>query len=282
MIFRDSISIINHIEILYYLYTKSQAMKTPYLLIPLSLLFLLLPFLGQSQCDPMTGEQCPDPENNGQVCPDSLVPGYLHQFYSQVATIKPPAVYYKPPDSTVVPLHHVKLMEVGNLPPGLSWQSNTTDSNFVAGQYYCVLMEGQPQAIGDYPLKIKVGVYVIILQGWDPVWVGDVVDSTSLMISIYDDSGIPGINQTGISSTQASPNPFRDQTNITFVSDKPGQVSFEVFTLTGEKIFGDAMMSQKGENELIFNGQNLSPGSYLYVIRSGDLKTSGILVKEQR
>lgn len=251
---------------------------SPYLLVPL---FLLLPFLGQSQCDPMTEEQCPDPENNGQVCPDSLLPGYLHQFYSQVATIKPPAVYYAPPDSTVINIDHVQLLEVGNLPPGLSWQSNTTDSIFIAGQYYCVLMEGQPEAAGEFPLRIKVGVYAIILPGWPPVWVRDVVDSTSLTISIYDDTGIPGNNHPGILSTHALPNPFRDKTSITYVSDKTGQVSFEVFSLTGEKVFSDAFMAQKGENELIFNGQNLSPGSYLYVIRAGEQKISGMMVKEQ-
>lgn len=230
-----------------------------------------------SQCDPATPEECPDPENNGQVCPDSLEAAFINQFYSQVATIKPPAVYYLPPDSTEINLHHVKLMEVGNLPEGISWQSNTTDSVFNAGEYYCILMEGTPGSAGAYTLRIKVDVYVLFFG--TPVKVATVVDSTSLTLVVVDDSGIRGNENVSFFVRHNIPNPFQDETRIEYFSEKPGPVSFEVYSLLGKRVYSGQLDAGKGDNFLIFNGQSLPKGSYFYVLRTGSYQTTGIMIR---
>jgi hypothetical protein len=248
-------------------------------------LLLILPICLASlssfaQCTPSTPEECPDPENNGQVCPDSLAVSYIGQLYSQVATIKPPAIYFLPPDSTEITLHHVKLMEVGNLPPGLTWQSNTPDSIFNAGEYYCVLMEGTPDSAGEYHLRIVVDVYVVILPGWPPVNVATVVDSTSLTLVVVDDSGINGDGTTSLLARQNVPNPFQINTRIDFYSEIAGPVDFEVYSILGQKVYYRQIIAFHGENSLIYNGQTLPEGPYFYVFRFAGNKSTGIMIRK--
>jgi hypothetical protein len=246
-------------------------------------LLLLLPIYllsqnGYSQCTPATPEECPDPENNGQVCPDSLIVAHVGQFYSQVATIKPPAIYYLPPDSAEITLHHVKLMEVGNLPSGLTWQSNTTDSVFNAGEYYCVLMEGTPDSVGEYHLRIVVDVYVLLFN--TPVYVTTVTDSTSLTLVVIDDAGINGDDQSSLVARHNIPNPFQSITRIDFYSKISGSVDFEVYSILGQKVYNQPLIAFRGENSLVFNGQMLPEGPYFYVFRSAGYKSTGIMIRK--
>jgi hypothetical protein len=247
-------------------------------------LLLLLPIYllcqnGYSQCTPATPEQCPDPENNGQVCPDSLSVAHVGQLYSEVATIKPPATYMMA-DSSLIDLHHVKLMEVANLPEGITWQSNTSDSIFIAGEYYCVLMEGTPVLAGDYPLRIVVDVYVVVIPGWPPIKVATVTDSTSLTLVVINDAGINGDHQSPLVVRHNIPNPFQRYTRIAFYSEISGSVDFEVYSLLGKNVFHQNIIAVRGENSLVFNGQTLPEGPYFYVFRSAGYKSTGIMIRK--
>ncbi|MCK9398722.1 MAG: hypothetical protein M0Q51_01855 [Bacteroidales bacterium] len=251
---------------------------------PLTFYLLLLSFCfaamtAWSQCEPASPEQCPDPENNGQVCPDSLTVARIGQLYSQVATIKPPAIYLME-DSTEIELHHVKLMEVGNLPAGITWQSNTIDSIFTAGEYYCVLMEGAPVLAGDYPLRIVVDVYVVVVPGWPPIKVATVTDSTSLTLVVVDDAGIKGNENTSLFVRQNIPNPFQCNTRIDFHSEIIGTVDFEVYSILGQRVYDQQIIAIRGENSLIFNGQMLPEGPYFYIFRSARYKSTGIMIRK--
>jgi hypothetical protein len=239
--------------------------------------FNLLAFNSFSQCEPLTPEQCPDPENNGQICPDSLEAAFVGQFYSQVATIKPPAFYYLPPDSTLITLHHVKLTEVGNLPDGLNWQSNTPDSVFTAGEYYCVLMEGTPDSAGQYPLKITVDVYVLVFGV--PVKAATVTDSTSLSIAVIDNSGINDLVKSPLSILQNAPNPFRDETRIIYYSDRPGILDFEVYSSQGQMVHSQKAEATRGENYLVYHGKSLAAGLYHYILKADGFKVSGTIIR---
>jgi hypothetical protein len=239
--------------------------------------FSLLKFNSFSQCEPMTPEQCPDPENNGEVCPDSLEAAYINQFYSQVATIKPPAVYYLPPDSTEINLHYVKLMNVGNLPEGITWQSNTPDSIFTAGEYYCVLMEGTPVLAGIYPLNITVDVYVLVFG--TPVKVATVVDSTSLNVLVIDNSGINDHSLSTLAGVHNVPNPFAGETSFTFWSEQDQAFIFEIYSQDGRKQYSEDFFAFRGSNNIIFNGQHLAKGMYFFRLRSEDEQVSGIMIR---
>jgi hypothetical protein len=244
----------------------------------ITFLFLLnlVAFSAFSQCEPMTPEECPDPENNGQVCPDSLESAFINQFYSQVATIKPPAVYITE-DSLEIDLLHVKLMEVGNLPEGLSWQSNTNDSIFLAGEYYCVLMEGTPVSVGEHQLRIVVDVYISFFGV--PVKVATVTDSTSLSLSVIDNSGIFSGKRSSENMALNLPNPFRDKTVITFDNRRAGAVELSVYDLVGKCIFCDRFQAVAGKVEYLFDGKSLAPGTYLYRLRWEDQAAGGIMIR---
>lgn len=239
--------------------------------------FNLLAFNGFSQCEPMTPEQCPDPENNGQICPDTLDMAYLNQFYSVTATIKPPVNYYLPPDSTLISLHHVKLTEVGNLPPGLTWQSNSPDSIFVAGEYYCVQMEGTPDSAGVFPLKITVDVYVLVFGV--PVKAATVTDSTSLFITVIDNSGIHETSQSELTVRQNVPNPFHNITTVEYILERPAIIEFEVYTMQGKRVHYEKLNSLKGINSLTFDGRYLSPGTYFYKLKSDLYQSGGMMIR---
>jgi hypothetical protein len=270
-----------HIEILSVNFTsKSMRMKLKIFTLILFIAISAVNISSFAQCTPETPEQCPDPENNGQICPDSLTAGYVGQAYSQVATIKPPLQYYLPPDSTLITLHHVRLMEVGNLPPGLSWQSNSPDSNFTAGDYYCVLLEGTPDSAGEYHLRIVVDVFVVILPGFPPVDVATVTDSTSLTINVIDNSGINGPYDKSLLTRNCFPNPFQRNTRIDFYSGISGSVTFEVYSILGRKVYHQQINAIKGENSLVFDGQGLPEGTYFYIFRSSGYKSTGIMVRK--
>jgi hypothetical protein len=238
---------------------------------------VFLSFTTFPQCEPASAELCPDPENNGQVCPDSLVGGFVGQPYSQVATIKPPPTYdYQGID---VPLDHVQLMGVGNLPAGITWVSNAPDSIFATGNYYCVLMEGTPLVAGDYALRIVVDIYAVIFPETPPIYLKTVTDSTSLILVIQDNFGIGEPDKIPLAVSAITPNPFNGETRISFYTEKAGMLDFELFSPLGRKVFAEKMKSERGENTYILDGSAISPGSYLYVMRSGNCRASGMLVK---
>lgn len=243
-------------------------------LLVIAILGIMLP-QGQAfaQCVPADSTECPDPENNGEICPDTLAPGYLGQFYSQVATILPPLTYG---DTIVVTLHHITLVAVDSLPNGITWQSNAPNNEFMAGEYYCILLEGTPDTIGTFPLRIVVDVYIIILPGFPPVYAGQIIDSTSLVMEVFDPSGI---SQPGpVTVTGVIPNPFRQETSISFTNGRSEVVSFEVYDLTGHRIFDEQLPATPGENTYIFRNPGLRPGHYIYVIRSAGARVGGAMV----
>ena len=249
-------------------------MRNAILLFAAFLLFLSLDAF--TQCEPMTPEECPDPENNGQVCPDSLEIAFINQFYSQVATIKPPAVYITP-DSIEINLLHVKLMEVGNLPEGIAWQSNSPDSIFVAGEYYCVLMEGTPVEAGDYALRITVDVYISFFG--TPVKVATVTDSTSLTLSVVDDSGIFNGKYSSAYLAQSRPNPFQNVTRISFENESEGFIGLKIYDLVGNCVFSDRFYALEGKMEYEYDGSSIPGGTYLYRLIFDDHTAGGIMIK---
>jgi hypothetical protein len=219
-----------------------------------------------SQCEP---QECPDPEGNGEVCPDSLPTGYLNQLYSQVATIVVPEQ-----DTNGVDLHHLELVSVDSLPPGIGWISNDPENFFLADSSYCILMDGTPTDTGTYYLRIVVDIYVSIL-GF-PVFAGQVTDSSSLSVTIIDNTGIEEDMLTTIGNY---PNPFSDWTGIRYEIKQPGEVTFEVYSLLGEKIHELRASARRGSNTILFNGEDLSPGLYIYVIRSGGQRITKRMIR---
>jgi hypothetical protein len=228
------------------------------------LAFVLISYNAVAQCDPLGADQCPDPENNGEVCPDTLTPGFLNLPYNVVATILPPA------SDTVmgvpITIHHIVLDSVGNLPTGLSWESNATGNEFYPGIYYCILMQGTPTLADTFNLKIYIGVFIDFLG--TPVYGGQVIDSTSLSMIIIDNTGITEQQDDDFYIVGSYPNPFTTWTSIRYFTEEPGPVEFELYSMMGKLMDSRQTMAQKGENYFHYQGENLAPGTYFYRLKS--------------
>lgn len=233
----------------------------------------------QAQCIPGDSLSCPDPENNGEVCPDTLPNATVNQLYHQEFTILAPPEYHDTTSGITVDLHHIKILDVGNLPPGITWVSNTEDSVFMVGTYYCVLMEGTPAETGDYPLEIQVEVYINFFG--TPVLADTVIDSTSLAIKVIEESGFIEYGFSSLQILESYPNPFFSSIDILFNVAKPGEITFEIFDLLGTIIHSETIEAHLGENRLKFDGTKLKAGIYFYSISDSRSTITRRIIKTQ-
>lgn len=239
-------------------------------------------FLAQAtfgQCTPGDSLSCPDPENNGEVCPESLPNAMVNQLYQQEFTILAPPAYHDSLTGFNIDLHHIKLLDVGNLPPGISWISNTEDSVFMVGTYYCVLMEGTPTETGEYPLEIQVEIYVNFFG--TPVLADTIIDSTSLKIDVIEESGLKETRLFTIQSLETFPNPFDSQVEIVFNLTEPEEITIEVYNMLGKIIHSEIIKANFGENKLQFDGSKLKPGIYFCSLGDSRNALSRRIIKTQ-
>lgn len=228
-----------------------------------------------AQCTPADSVGCPDPENNGEICPDSMAVAIYGIAYSEVVTILAPPVYMYL--GNPVPINKIVLNDVSNLPPGITFATNAAASTFYPGTRYCILMSGTPSATGTYTLKIKVGVYITFLG--NPVYVGEQVDSTSLSMIVLPATSIDEQDRSLTSQVSLQPNPFDHQTSIGFYSQHQQQAVLEVINLLGEVVCRESMVAVPGRNKFLFDGSSLKPGVYQTNVFIGDARLNGKLVK---
>ncbi|MBP6977346.1 MAG: T9SS type A sorting domain-containing protein [Bacteroidales bacterium] len=232
-----------------------------------------------SQCTPGDGITCPDPENNGQVCPDSLQAAFAGRLYSQSFTILAPPVYVTP-ESDTIQLHHITLVELANLPPGFTWQSNSVTNEFMIGTYYCVLMEGTPAVAGKYPLHITVGVYVKPFPTLPPILVATVTDSTSLFLEVkWDPNGLNTPSEKPLTILGPNPNPFSGSTLIGIHTDTPGMINLHIYDLVGQLRYTELLPTRQGDNYFAFDGRSMTRGMYFLKISTGNFATAVRLIK---
>lgn len=225
-----------------------------------------------AQCTPMGPDECPDPENNGEICPDTLEIGFINQLYSEAITILAPAA-----DTTGVQLHHLTLVDIGNMPPGMTWESNAPGDEFFPGIYYCVLLEGTPTVADTFPLRIVVDIYVNVF-GF-PVYAGQIIDSTSVAMIIVDNTGLAAGHDPAFYIRGNYPNPFTTWTSIEYYAETPGPVEFELYSIIGRLVDAKTAHAMKGQNYLHYQGEHLQPATYFYRLKSGQKTATGRLVR---
>ncbi len=82
--------------------------------------------------------------------------------------------------------------------------------------------------------------------------------------------GIEELDANRFELIQNFPNPFSSYTTIAFSTPKATEVSFDVYDLTGRKLFSDQLSTRQGINEYIFEAADFSAGVYFYTITNGD------------
>ena len=232
----------------------------------LLLSLIIIPFIGMS----IAKSQCvPDPQyTTPGVHPDSAT-GLPHAFagvdYSTVMTLKVPA------DTTIngytVPIDSIGIVSFSGFPAGFSYAANSASGYWAGGHAGCVLITGNNDTIGTWPLIVHVQGYA---SGMSVPFTIDyykiVIDSTHL--------GIQENENKGFEVYQNSPNPFANATEITFSSDVNSIYNVEVFNMIGKVIYKDAVKAQRGVNKFNFSASNLPEGVYFYKISNGNHTTT--------
>ena len=67
---------------------------------------------------------------------------------------------------------------------------------------------------------------------------------------------------------QNYPNPFNPSTTITYTMKKPGVATLKVYDMLGRLVIEQTKASVKGENQINFNGSNLTSGVYYYQLNA--------------
>jgi hypothetical protein len=257
-------------------------MRARYYLFIITFLFILSYNNARSQCTPGDEITCPDILNNGEVCPDSLPGGIAGQLYNHFFTILPPPEYPLNQNDTI-PLHHITLKDVGNLPLGMTWTSNSETNEFMVGTYYCVLLEGTPPVAGKYNLKIIVDVYVPpVIPGGQPIFAKTYTDSTSLFLEvIWDPNSTGDLSETSFSLLEFQPNPFQHSTRIGIRLREQEEITLEVFDLVGQLHCKEIMTASTGDHYFKFNGNQLKTGLYIITVSNSHSAISKRLVKTE-
>ncbi len=76
-----------------------------------------------------------------------------------------------------------------------------------------------------------------------------------------------------------SPNPFKDETILTFSSPYTGEIKLMVFSLDGQCIYNSVHFKSQGEISVTWNGVGYPSGFYLYSILVNGSKLHGKLIK---
>lgn len=217
-----------------------------------------------AQCEPDT-VNCKDVLLPGEICPLILPDGVVNEPYEQVFTVIPPSEFYSITLGTLE-IAKIQIDSVGNLPPGLSYQTNS--DTFFVDTAYCVLLSGIPILAGTYDLEITVTPYVYLNLGKDKILFksNPIVDDTSLTIIVRDPSGIDEFQGKEFSIIEAFPNPFRNSTRIGFFTRSQNPFELRIYNLLGQLTYSEKMSGLPGKNYFNFNGMTLQPGTYLYNI----------------
>lgn len=250
-------------------------MKSIITLIITTCFFMMNPAINYGQCTPGDETTCPDPENNGEVCPAVLPNGIIGKEYSEEFTIIAPPEYDI--DGTIVPLHHIKIVDVQNLPPGILWETNAADSVFMVGTYYCVLLSGTSQETGNFPLKIVVDVYLDFFG--NPVYATQVVDSTSISLKItWDPNGIESRKENEL-AINVWPNPFKSDILFELPEMNNEPVEVEIYSILGNVLISKDFASDVQSNNYRIDCSNLARGTYLLKVNSGIKQVTRLIRK---
>jgi hypothetical protein len=227
-----------------------------------------------SQCMPGDSISCPDPEENGQICPDTIAPAYQGVDYEQEITFLAPALI----DTLGLELdvHHFTLVAIEGLPEGIEWVTNAELDEFYPEIYYCILFSGNTTVdTGNYPVSIVIDIYTLFLG--EVIKVAQIKDSTSLAMKLMEDPSFISGNQEQLVSA-IWPNPFRDHLTME-VRDVHGKLDVELINILGERVYSASHQLQGANSQVAINPSFLPDGIYFVRLTHGDMRRSYMVSK---
>jgi len=226
-----------------------------------------------AQCEPDT-VNCTDTGDPGQICPAVLPAATLDAVYDESITVLAPSSFDV--SGIVVNVAYIRVDSVLNLPPGLSYWANA--DLFYPDSAYCIQLYGTPEEDGEFQLSIYVTPFIYfptIVQG------PQVVDSTSVSLTVQGPSGIDPLPSKGFQVLPTFPNPFPDVVRVGFYTPVGDQVSLKVYNILGELMHEETQWAPPGEHRFGFNGRSLLPGTYFYRITNSRELYTGKFIKSR-
>jgi len=228
-----------------------------------------------AQCVPDTAN-CEDTGDPGQMCPQTLPDAVVNEPYDEIITVIAPDTATLGPIQ--VGLAYITVDSVGNLPPGIEYQTNA--EIFYPDSAYCILVSGTPSEAGKFPLKIKVSAYVNMGAGVI-VKAGERVDSTSVVVTVNWPSGIDPYKINEFQVLPNAPNPFSDVTRLGFYTPFDDHIQLQVYNILGKLMHEEALGAPPGEHYFDFNGSTLNPGTYFYRVTNSSGLFTGKFIKSR-
>lgn len=223
-----------------------------------------------AQCEPDT-VNCQDIGDPGQICPNDLPSGMLNVVYDEVITIIPPGSF------EAYILSYIVIDSVKNLPPGIDYFPNA--DIFYPDTAYCILLSGTPTQAGDFTLVIYISPFIDVLG--TPTKGPQVVDDSSLLVTIQETAGVEPNQMTEFIVFQNIPNPFSELTRLTYYTPVQEQVELSIYNILGVQVHRESNLSARGKHNFRFDGIELQPGIYLYRIRAGENYHTGKIMKSR-
>ena len=240
------------------------------------ILFFCLPLLTgiqvSAQCEPYTG--CIDINKTGAFCPDNLPDVFLGEPYEAVLTVIPPSEFEF--EGIRLNIVYIEIDSVLNFPPGITY--TVFEEKLYAGTAYCVLISGIPTQSGIFTLKIYATPYIKyplfgILKG------PQALDNTSVVLTVKEVTSTDFSDTKQFHVLQNVPNPFSQSTRIGFYTPVMDNINLKIYTILGELIHEELRLVAPGEHFFRFDGSELLPGSYLYLVTSSSSHLTRKLIK---
>ena len=149
-------------------------MKKLYTLFLIFFAILFTANLAMAQCTP--DPTCTDPEGDGQYCPTEFPNAIEDEYYEQTLTVIAPA------EQSGIQLHHIDVLNISNIPPGMNYQCQNDDCSFYPETPKCINVFGTPDvgSWGEYKLYLTIEIFMDIAG--NPISLGQITDSSA---SVY-------------------------------------------------------------------------------------------------
>jgi hypothetical protein len=147
----------------------------------------------------------------------------------------------------------------------------------MAGEYYCVLIDGTPEDTGEFHLYINIEVFVEIAQ--NVISAGTIQDSTLTMYVLPESAGIDDNPGKRFKILTTVPNPFEDSFEIGLFSPRAQEIKIQVYDLAGQAFVKRNLQASNGMNQIQFDSSAWNSGMFICTISTNTQQLSVKLVK---
>jgi hypothetical protein len=244
---------------------------------------LALLVMGMLAGTELFAQQCtPDPDcvdnddKPGQFCPLDLPDGVINVLYDEKITVIPPGTFKIPGFDLELTILYIQIDSVLDLPTGIEYFPS--EDTLYPGTSYCIQLTGTPTQVGNDTLDIYISATADV---FGTPTKAQVMDDTSIMITIKETVGIAPNEETGFQVFQNVPNPFSELTRLDYYVPYNDRIELNVYNVLGVLVHHESVVVPTGTHSFGFDGKGLQPGTYFYRVAYGETSVSGKLVKSR-